>query len=230
MTHRIAIATPHARYDAIADGLAQLHHFEVLRIRDKDALSVKALQDFGCQWVFFPHWSWIVPPEIHDSFRSVIFHMTDLPYGRGGSPLQNLIVNGHKTTKLTALKCESGLDTGPVYLKRDLTLTGTAEDIFGRAADLMPQMIREIVELDIEPIEQQGDPVIFKRRTPDQSAIDKAQSLDGVYDHIRMLDAEGYPNAFAETERYRIEFTAAESDENGNVFARARITPKADNA
>ena len=25
--------------------------------------------------------------------------MTDLPFGRGGSPLQNLIINGYKKTK-----------------------------------------------------------------------------------------------------------------------------------
>ncbi|MEO1731350.1 MAG: methionyl-tRNA formyltransferase [Pseudomonadota bacterium] len=228
MTHRIAIATPHARHDALATALEQLDGYEVLRIREKDALSAKALEDFGCQWVFFPHWSWMIPPEIHSSFRAVIFHMTDLPYGRGGSPLQNLVARGHDETKLTALRCEAGLDTGAVYLKRDLSLSGTAEAIFLRAADQMLPMIREIVEQDLQPVPQEGEPVVFKRRTPEQSAIDEAQSIGAVYDYIRMLDAEGYPHAFAETERYRIEFTAAERGAEGAVIARARIIMKDD--
>ena len=44
--------------------------------------------------------------------------MTDLPFGRGGSPLQNLIVRGYKSTKLTAIKVQSGIDTGDIYLKK----------------------------------------------------------------------------------------------------------------
>ncbi len=56
--------------------------------------------------------------------------MTDLPYGRGGSPLQNLIQRGHTSTMLTALRCGAGLDTGDVYLKQPLSLHGSAEEIF----------------------------------------------------------------------------------------------------
>lgn len=228
MTYRIAIATPHARYDALTTALDNSADYDVLRIREKNALTRDALEAFGCDWVFFPHWSWIVPPEIHENFRAVIFHMTDLPYGRGGSPLQNLIVRGHTQTKLSALQCEAGLDTGPIYLKRDLSLAGTAEDIFERAARLMLPMIREMVEQDLQPIPQQGEPVVFKRRTPDQSAIDGAATLDAVYDHIRMLDAEGYPHAFAETTTFRIELTQAERGEDGTLVARARIIAKDD--
>ena len=47
--------------------------------------------------------------------------MTDLPYGRGGSPLQNLIVRGHKHTMISAIKCVKELDAGPIYLKKPLT-------------------------------------------------------------------------------------------------------------
>lgn len=32
------------------------------------------------------------------------FHMTNFPYGRGGSPLQNLMKRGHHTTTITALR------------------------------------------------------------------------------------------------------------------------------
>ena len=42
--------------------------------------------------------------------------MTDLPYGRGGSPSKS-IIRGLKTTKITAFKCVAEIDAGPVYLK-----------------------------------------------------------------------------------------------------------------
>ena len=43
--------------------------------------------------------------------------MTDLPYGRGGSPLQNLIANKIYDTKISAIRAEGGIDTGRIYLK-----------------------------------------------------------------------------------------------------------------
>ena len=71
--------------------------------------------------------------------------MTDLPYGLGGSPLQNLIHRGHTSTMLTALRCSAGLDAGDVYLKQPLSLHGSAEEIFLKADGLIEQMIEHIV-------------------------------------------------------------------------------------
>lgn len=88
--------------------------------------------------------------------------MTDLPYGRGGSPLQNLIVRGLTATKLSALRVEVGLDTGPVYLKMDLSLSGTAEEIFVRVNKLVGKMIVEIIQNNLQPVPQEGDPLSLK--------------------------------------------------------------------
>ena len=48
------------------------------------------------EYIFFPHWSEIVPEDTIKKYDCVCFHMTDLPYGRGGGPLQNLIVRVSK--------------------------------------------------------------------------------------------------------------------------------------
>lgn len=161
-------------------------------------------------FIFFLHWRWIVPERIFKPFDCVCFHMTDVPYGRGGSPLQNLIVRGHETTVLTALKMDGGLDAGPVYLKCPLSLEGTAENIYQRAASLGWKMIERIIVDDPLPVPQVGEPVEFCRRTPDQSELVGGMYPERIYDHIRMLDAPGYPKAFIETDDYRFEFSAAE--------------------
>jgi methionyl-tRNA formyltransferase len=70
-------------------------------------------------------------------------------------------------------------------------------------------MIEEIIETQPEPVPQQGEPVIFKRRKPEDSNINQLSSLKEVYDYIRMLDAEDYPHAFLENEHFRLEFTRA---------------------
>ena len=148
--------------------------------------------------------------------------MTDVPYGRGGSPLQNLISRGHRETVLTALKMTPELDAGPVYLKRPLSLDGKAEQIFRHAAEICIEMIKEIVREEPVPTPQTGDPVYFARRKPEQSALPRSGNLQEIFDHIRMLDAPGYPHAFMQYGDWMATVTDAEL-RNGAIEARVRI-------
>lgn len=194
-------------------------------ISSKSDFGLKTLQKIKPEKIFVPHWSYIIPKDIFDSYECIVFHMTNLPYGRGGSPLQNLIERGHRKTCISAIRVEEGIDTGPVYLKKELALDGTANEIFVRAADIIEQMIIEIVENDIQPQQQTGNEVLFKRRNPQQSSIANLTSLEKVYDYIRMLDCEGYPHAFLETDFFKVEFTKAVLDKQ-QITANVRITKK----
>jgi methionyl-tRNA formyltransferase len=172
----------------------------------REELTLARLKELKPRYVFFLHWSWIVPTEITSAFECVCFHMTDVPYGRGGSPLQNLIERGHEKTRLTALRMADAVDAGPVYRKADLSLSGTAEQIYVRAANLSADLVAEMIVQHPAPLEQQGEPTLFVRRKPEQSAIPPGASLDKVHDHIRMLDADGYPPAFLVYGGLRFEF------------------------
>lgn len=224
MTPTIVIATPHSRNDVLEQRLrGRLPNHRVLRLRDRRELAFEPLAEIRPDFIFFPHWSWLISEEIHSRFNCVIFHMTDVPYGRGGSPLQNLIIRGHKTTKLTALKCVSEMDAGPVYLKHPLSLEGTAEEILRRASASMEDMIVEIVEKGLVPVPQQGEVVAFKRRRAADGNMASLETLEQVFDYIRMLDADGYPPAFLNTEHVHLEFRDARMDE-AFVEAKVRIS------
>lgn len=171
---------------------------------------------------FFPHWSDIVPETVLGATEAVCFHMTDLPYGRGGSPLQNLIARGHKETMLTALRMTSRLDEGPIYAKRPLSLHGSALEIYQRAADLALDLIEFIIDSAPAPEPQNGTPTIFRRRTADESRLPADADAEALYDHIRMLDAPGYPHAFVDHGHWRVTFTEAELNSDG-VVACARF-------
>ena len=209
------IATTRPWNEVLAGRLAEkTGHFFHLITRKED-LTPEALSALAPRYVFFPHWSHIIPEEIHGAHECVIFHMTDLPYGRGGSPLQNLILRGHRETQLTALRCTAGLDAGPVYLKRPLCLEGPACEIFLRAAGLIETMIEEIIRDEPIPHPQQGEPVEFRRRRPAESNLAEAQigSLNDFFDFIRMLDAEGYPRAFLDLHEHRIELSRVQLEQ-----------------
>ena len=153
--------------------------------------------------------------------------MTDLPFGRGGSPLQNLIVRGVEETKLSAIKCVKELDAGDIYLKKPLSLHGTAEEVFLRATDLMRGMIIEIINEKPEPVPQEGEPYVFKRRKPQDGCICELDDLKKVFDYIRMLDAEGYPRAFLDIGKFHFEFERA-SLKDGFIKADVKISMRTD--
>ena len=194
-------------------------------ITGREAFSVSALERLSPRYVFFPHWSWRVPTDITTRFECVCFHMTDVPYGRGGSPLQNLISRGHTSTMLTALRMVEELDAGPIYLKRPLALNGRAEEIFERAADLTYDLIAEIITREPVPIAQEGEVVVFPRRAAQESVLPDGGSPATLYDFIRMLDAPTYPKAFLEWGEWRLEFDQANAAKDA-VKARVIIRKK----
>lgn len=177
------------------------------------------------RYVFFLHWNWKVPQEIWSRFECVCFHMTDVPYGRGGSPLQNLIAAGHEETMLSALRMVEALDAGPVYAKRPLSLQGRAEDIYITAGRLSFDIIRWIIDTRPQPQPQEGEAIVFSRRRPEQSKLPKTTELKDLYDHIRMLDAPGYPLAFIDHGNFRIEFSRAEL-QDGEIRAQVCLRPR----
>ena len=185
-------------------------------ITDKENLTLENIKKINPKYIFFPHWSWIVPKEITDSYDCVCIHMTDLPYGRGGSPLQNLIIKGHKVTKITALKMTQELDTGDIYHKVSLDLLGSAQEIFIEAANKAYELIKFIVENNPAPQPQEGEVVNFNRRKPSQSEIPKDITFDNIYDYVRMLDADTYPAAYIDFDGFRLLFKKAKLD-NGKL-------------
>ena len=167
---------------------------------------LKKIIKLKIKYIFFIHWRWKVCDKILINHECICFHMTDLPFGRGGSPLQNLIIRNIKKTKLSAFKMTNELDAGPIYLKTMLELKGSAGEIYTRATQQSLKMISKIINGNLRPRKQTGKPVYFKRRTEDESQITDFSSLNKLYNFIRMLDADGYPNAFIEKQKIKFKF------------------------
>src|SRR5690554_2214040 len=197
-----------------------------LLINKREDFTFENLKNINPSKIFIPHWSYYIPEEIFLNFECVVFHETDLPFGRGGSPIQNLIERQFLATKVSAIRVSKEIDAGDIYLKKEMSLLGTAEEIFIRINKIVELMIREIVELDLKPYPQEGSPTFFKRRNQSQSDINSLTELDRVFDYIRMLDAEGYPKAFLETDNLRMEFTRASLKADESIYADVKITLK----
>lgn len=203
------------------------HIVEIITQREK--FNIETVDKFNPDFIFFPHWSWIIPKKIHEKYKCIVFHMTDLPFGRGGSPLQNLIVRGIENTKISAIGVTEEIDAGDIYLKRELNLNGNADEIFIRASKIIfNDMIPKIIYDNINPYKQDGEVILFERRNPEQSIVSSSiENLNSFYDMIRMLDGEGYPRAYIKYGKYKLEFSRAKY--NGQeIIADVNITEEQD--
>lgn len=187
--------------------------FNVFLLTDKQELVQEKIKKIKPRYIFFPHWSWKIPENIYQNYECVVFHETDLPFGRGGSPIQNLIVRKMYQTKITALRVNGTFDGGDIYLKCPLSLkNGSVGEMLKRSSKIIfSKMIPYILEHRPVAAPQKGKVVIFKRRGHEESDLAKVQliSQHAAYDFIRMLDGEGYPPAFLKLGRAKICFSKA---------------------
>ena len=199
--------------------------FDFILINNERDFNYSNIRKINPHKIFIPHWSNIIPEIIYTNFECILFHMTDLPFGRGGSPLQNLIKLGYTETKISAIRVTKNLDAGPIFLKKNLTLHGSANDIFIRSSNIIEKIIIELLNYDIKPVKQKGAVTFFKRRLPHQSSIKDINTIKELYDHIRMLDCDGYPKAFLEFKNFKIEFENAQINDK-KIKADVRIFKK----
>ncbi len=192
--------------------------YKIFLFFKKEAVTIEKIKEINPSYIFFPHWSWIIPRKLHENFNCIAFHPTDLPYGRGGSPLQNLISHKIYNTKISAFKVEKELDSGDVYLKKNFCLkNGSAQEIFKKMSKIIFfEMIPYILENNPIPQKQKGIPTFFKRRKPEESNLENEDfsTLANFHDFIRMLDAEEYPKAFLRIKNFKILFSGIKKEQN----------------
>lgn len=196
-------------------------------INKKKKLNLKNIKKINPKIIFFPHWNWKINNSILNRYLCIGFHSTPLPYGRGGSPVQNMIVRGHKRSTVCAIKLENKLDSGPIYIKKKIKLDGRAEIIFKKIYAIIFYMIFALIKKLPKPKKQQGKIYYFSRRKPEESNIGNLKSLNKIYDYIRMLDTnvKNFPLAFVSTPNLIIHFKYAKKDKNF-IHAKAIIRIK----
>ena len=182
---------------------------DICYITEKEDLTLDFLDSIKPRFIFFPHWSWIVESEIFEKYECIVFHTAPLPFGRGGSPIQNLIVRKIDSAPVCALRMTEVLDGGPIYDSIPISLSGTIEQIFEHISISVEALIIKIIKEQPEPKPQVGEPVYFKRRTPAESELSKFCDITDIYDKIRMLDGYDYPKAYILYGDMKVEFSQA---------------------
>jgi RimJ/RimL family protein N-acetyltransferase len=149
-----------------------------------------------------------------------------LPFGRGGSPIQNMISLGFKHTEVCSLLMEKDLDAGPIFFRTKVKLNGSLDDILERIYVVISAQIKQFKKKKkISPKTQKGKVVKFKRLSYKDNFIDFHMEREKVYDKIRMLDSNLYPSALSNQGNYFIHFGNAKFKKD-HIESSVKITRK----
>lgn len=160
---------------------------------------------------FFIHWPFIVPKRIYEIIECINFHTANLPNGRGGTPIQNQILDKTLITKVNSLKITSdGLDSGPCYNFKTITLQGNVFDIFITISDLCYELILDIIYKNLKPniIYNYQNEIIYKRIKNNELNIEDKE-LEDIYDQIRMRDSDYYEKTYINIGNFKFSFNRA---------------------
>lgn len=174
------------------------HNF--LLIESEEDFSEAKIYEFDPDLVLFYGWSKIISDKIINDYLCLMLHPSDLPKFRGGSPIQNQIINGVEQTKISIFRINSKIDAGDIVAKAPLDLTGSLSNIFDRITDAGTKLTIEFLYNGIQFSPQDhSQATYFKRRSPEESEITLHElqncSSEYLFNKIRMLD-DPYPNAF----------------------------------
>ncbi|MGO9455736.1 MAG: methionyl-tRNA formyltransferase [Acidimicrobiales bacterium] len=111
----------------------------------------------------------IVPAGLLEAVPMVNVHFSLLPRWRGAAPVERAILAGDPVTGVSLMALEAGLDTGPVYARREVAVVEgeTAEQLRGRLVEVGSALLVELLSGPLPaPVPQEGEPTYAEKVTP----------------------------------------------------------------
>jgi methionyl-tRNA formyltransferase len=132
-----------------------------------------------------------------------VVHESDLPQGKGWSPLTWQILEGKNRIPVTLLEAADRVDSGPIYnqhwiefKEHELIDELRAEQAKATNA-LCHWFINNFPESAQQARNQIGEESFYKRRRPQDSALDPNKTIAEQFNLLRVVDNERYPAWFS---------------------------------
>ncbi len=145
-------------------------------------------------------------------------HASLLPRWRGAAPIARAIEAGDRTTGITIMQMDAGLDTGPMLLTQaiDISPDDTAATLTARLADLgaalLVQSLREVQTLVAQPQPAEGATYAAKIEKA-EAWLDWSAAAAALARKVRAFDP--FPVALARIGATPIKIWRAESSRDG---------------
>ena len=132
--------------------------------------------------------------------HNLIIHASDLPKGKGWSPLTWQVLKGANSIPVVIFEANNKIDNGPIYNKVIVSLDGTEllNELRVKIFKAIKKLIINFVRIypNNKRINQKGKSTFYKKRTEEDSELDINKSLKSQFDQLRVVDNERYPAFF----------------------------------
>ncbi len=171
------------------------------------------LKEFGAPLMVTCAYGQILTQEVLDLFPQGVWniHASLLPAYRGAAPIARAIMDGEKSTGVTVMKTELGLDTGDMLVSREIAIENTdtcgtlTEKLSQLGASLIVEGLRLLEEGNISLVKQ-GEGFVCKKVQREE--VDFSRSAEEVSCQIRGLSPS--PLTFAKINGLSLNFFMAE--------------------
>lgn len=136
----------------------------------------------------------LIPAEVFLVMPLINLHFSLLPRWRGAAPVERAILAGDETTGVCLMQIEKGLDTGPVYARREVRIGDqeTADELRDRLGLIGTAMLLELLEEPGDlpaPQAQSGEATIAKKLSKDELRLDFSRHAEELARIVRVGDA-----------------------------------------
>lgn len=171
--------------------------------RIKEADMVAELKKIPCDVIVVVAFGQLLSKEILEipPYGCINVHASLLPRWRGAAPIQWAILEGDKTTGITTMQMDVGLDTGDILLKKEIEISPqeTGESLHDRLAEISGDLLLETLRLaeegNLQPISQKDEESCYaKMLTKDLGCLDMNEEAVKLERYIRGLNS--WPSAY----------------------------------
>ena len=143
-------------------------------------------------------------------------HFSLLPAYRGAAPAQRALLNGEEITGVSVFQLEKGMDTGPIYTTRALSISPEwrSFELLQALAQLGPSVVGEALAMIAQnkaPSPQQGTASVAAKMSKQDAQLNFNQSAQTLVNAIRAFTFE--PGAWCNWKNEPFKITKARSVE-----------------
>lgn len=131
---------------------------------------------------------------------NLVVHESDLPKGKGWSPLTWQVLEGKNEIPITLFEATDSIDSGKIYFQDTIKLNGY--EIFDEIKKMQGQKTIDLIVHFLKNLQnvkgrkQIGKTTFYKKRGPNDSKLDINKTISQQFNLLRVCDNKKYPAFF----------------------------------
>jgi len=134
--------------------------------------------------------------------NNLVVHASDLPKGKGWSPMSWQVLEGKNEIVVTLFEAEDDIDSGDIYLQDIMNLDGyeLVDDLRRKQAEITLNLCCDFVNHYPAVLQssrqQQGTSTFYPKRKTTDSCLDPNKTIGEQFNLLRIVDNDKYPAYF----------------------------------